>query len=442
MLLSESQLNHPVVQPIRGVLQRSTTIFLAIALHAVLLVVAYSVLYAFGVIQQLPTDQRLLTWDANLFHNLSQTGYDQATSGINAFFPLLPLVWHYTNMSAISVSILNACCTWVGVGLLAWSFQLSFRQILVALSAPMLFFGLVPYAEAFFFFFSTIMLVGLHQRKHGLVLVGLFLACLSRSAATLFVPAYLFAELLWWSRSAKLASLLRIITGLLAILTAVGGVMLAQYKSHGDAFAFFKVHDKLWGHKIRLPDVVLFSSGGFNILWLDAFALIISFICFISCAVLGIRWLKKSNPAEGAFPSKAVLFSMGYCVGAAFFIIFYQGGDLVGMARYVLASPFFVVLLWWCWTMPAPQQRKLLGIVVGTGLAVIVCMGGVWRFTSFYPGQAVVYFTLFLLYVVVYLAVSPNAARWYREAATGLYIVNVLLMVYLFVLFMQGIWIN
>lgn len=445
MLLSEPLLPSAATQQRPTLLRRrGSIILLAVLLHVLLGLAACSVLYTFGIIPHLPSNQVLLNWDAGLFYRLSQTGYDDPAGGINAFFPLLPLVWHFAGFSATTMSIINAGCAWLGIGLLAWGFRLSFRQTLVVLSAPMLFFTLVPYAEAFFLLWSSVMLVGMHRQRQALVVIGLLGACLSRSAATLFVPAYLFAELLWWGQPSWRASLVRMTTGMLAMVVAVGSVMFAQYKSHGDALAFYKVHE-LWQQKLRLPEQLFYSSAGINILWLDALGVLIALASLVACAVLGLRWLRHSRARQqqlGGLPSRAVLFSLGYCVGAGFFIVFYQGGDLVGTARYILASPFFVVLLAWVWTLPARQQRWLLGSVLGSGLLVVLAMGGIWRFSSFYPGQAVVYFTLFLLYALAHLAVSPNAARWHREAATGLYTLNLLMMIHLFVLFMQGIWIN
>ncbi len=150
----------------------------------------------------------------------------------------------------------------------------------------------------------------------------------------------------------------------------------------------------------------------------------------------------SGNKNEVVFPSKAVLFSLGYCVGAGFFILFYQGGDLVGLARYILATPFFVVLLRHTWSLPRQQKQWLLFAVLAVGLAIVWGLGGLWQFNSFYPRQAAGYFIVWLLYVVTYLAVSSEAVPWYRELAAGLYITNLLLLVYLHVLFVQGTWIN
>lgn len=417
---------------------------LVLVVHIALLLIAYTVLYTFGLVEQLPTSEKLIRWDVGLYYQVAQTGYSDATSGINAFFPLLPVVWRLTGLSAIGISLLNSICSCIGMGIIAWAFHLSARQLFVALSGPMLFFTMVPYSEALFILWGAFLLAGLHRHQYWLVLTGLLGACLTRSAATLFIPAYLFAELLWWGQHSWYKSLFRLTAGVLAIISAVGLVMIVQYRSHGDAWAFYKVHS-LWQHTFRLPEFPLHSSAGIDVLWLDAFALLVAMCSLLGCLLLGSRWLTSiiTKKYKGAgFPSKAVLFSLGYCVGAGFFILFYQGGDLVGLARYILATPFFVVLLWHTWNQPLQQKRWLVAAVLGIGLVIMWGLGGLGQFNSFYPRQAAGYFTLLLLYIVAYVAVTSGVVPWYRELTAGLYIVNMLFIIYFHLLFSQGVWIN
>ncbi|UOG73109.1 hypothetical protein MTX78_13340 [Hymenobacter tibetensis] len=422
---------------------RAALIFITIGAHVGILLITYFALYTLGIIQHIPNEVSLQSWDAGLFYRLSQTGYDDASSAINAFFPLLPVVWKLTGLNAVGISIMNGACGCIGVGILAWAFRLSARQILVSLSAPMLFFVMVPYAEALFFMLGALFLAGLHRNQYGLVIVGLLGACLARSAATLFIPAYLFAELLWWNQQPWHKSILRILGGILAMASAVGIVMLMQYNSHGDAWAFYKVHS-LWGQTFKEPTFPFHSSAGINVLWLDSFGLLIALCSMVFCLGLGYKWLLSGRKKfHGVvFPSRAVLFSLGYCFGAGFFIIFYQGGDLVGLARYILASPFFVVLLWQIWQLPPRQKVWLVGLLFVIYLLVVSSLGGLWEFNSFYPRQAILYYALFFIYVVIHLAVSSNSIPWYREMATGLYLVNLLLLIYFHVLFTQSTWIN
>ena len=444
MLLVNSPYLHRATHWTRTFTQNHITLIsLIIGLHVALLLAIYYTLYTLGIIQHTPSEVSLKSWDAALFYHISQTGYNDAASGTNAFFPLLPAIWKVTGLSAVGISLMNGACGCIGVGILAWAFRLSARQILVSLSGPMLFFILVPYAEALFFLFGALLLAGLHRNQYGLVILGLVGACLARSAATLFIPAYLFAELLWWNQHPWYKSAVRILGGILTIIVAVGIIMLIQYKSHGDAWAFYKVHS-LWGQAFQEPTYPLHSSAGINVLWLDSFGLLIALCSLVCCLVLGCKWLLSGHRKfQGAvFPSRAVLFSLGYCFGAGFFIVFYQAGDLVGLARYILASPFFIVLLWQAWQLPSRQKAWLVSLVFGVWLLVVSSLGGLWEFNSFYPKQAICYFALLFLYIMTYLAVGSKSIPWYREMATGLYLINLLFLIYLHGLFNQSIWIN
>ncbi|GAA3935355.1 hypothetical protein [Hymenobacter algoricola] len=416
-----------------------------LALHTLVLVALYSAFYAFGVISYAPGNDNLMRWDAGIFNRLALNGYGKVDSYVNAYFPLFAYVWRFTGFSPVQITIFNVLCTYAGAASLAHHFRLTGRQLLLILSTPMMMFVLVPYAEGMFFLFGALLLSGLHRHKLLLTVVGLLGCCLTRSASTLFVPAYLFAELLWWTTAAATPRMLRNVgLGLLAMGLALGTVMLIQYQTHGDPLAFYNVH-VVWAHWLRLPALPLVSTAGINVLWQDAFGLLLAVLATGLCFLLGLRWLAGwLRPAgeQDAPPSKAVVFSLGYCVGAGFFIVFYQGGDLVGIARYILATPCFGVLLWQFWQLSRPVAVRLLVAVVIIGLGIALALGIPFGFNSFTPGQAVWYFLLLLGYVVLHALSGKRLNIWYPEASALLYILNLVVLVYYHSLFLNIVWLN
>lgn len=205
------------------------------------MIAVYSVLYTFGLLDHPPDSDRLAHWDAGNYQAIAQQGYDRPDSGITAFFPLFPYLWRYSHVGVVGISIVNACSALAGMSILARSFGLTGRQTLVAASMPALVFTLVPYTEGVFFLFGSLLLVGLHRRNLPLTLGMLLLCCLTRAATTLFVPAYLFAELPSWSLNVSPKSLIRnVVLGLVVMATAVGAVMGIQYAPTGDPLAFYK----------------------------------------------------------------------------------------------------------------------------------------------------------------------------------------------------------
>ncbi|UYZ58525.1 hypothetical protein [Hymenobacter latericus] len=400
-------------------------------------------LYWLGVVNRLPTEQSLLAWDANLFRQIKEGGYPTAQSGLNAFFPLFPYTWRLLQVGPIGISAFNSACAFAGVGILSWAFQLSNRQILLLLSVPLMMFTAVPYGEGMFYLFGGMLLAGLHRERLWLTLVGLLGCCLTRSAATLFVPAYIFAELLSWMPFRSGWRLLRnLATGLFAIAAALGSVMLMQYKQHGDPLAFYKVH-ALWRHVYKIPTWPLRSSAGFDVHWLDALGLLIALLAIVACAALGIAWLVsvlRSQPENRKKVSKAVLFCLGYSAGAGYFILFYQAGDIVGMSRYILATPFFGVLIW-----QIGQQRLAYWAwaLMGIACMVLARASGVPQYVDgFSSSEAVTYFLFFAAYIAAYPLTTPSNSKWYRELAVGLYLLNLFWGMYFYNQFLNFFWVN
>jgi hypothetical protein len=413
--------------------------------HVAFLAVIYSILYAVGIVTYAPTGDLLISWDANWFSSVRNHGYDTYLEGQSniPFFPLFPYLWRVLRFGGLGISLFNGALFLLGMAWLGRAFSLRRRQILLLLSVPAVFICYVPYAEALFFLFGAVLLCGLHRSHLGLTLLGLLGCCLTRSAATLFVPAFVLA---CTSRADIPRLALRLSTGLLAIAATLGGVFFMHYKATGNPLIFFEAH-KQWGHVPHWPLATHgHSSAGLIMLWLDMLSLFIGSLAAVVCAVLGIRWLmglRKDVPP--AAPSRAVVFSLGYAVAAIAFILLYQAGDLVGSTRYVLATPFFGVLL-----AQAPRWQQLgrraqwywIGVAVVLCLAIAVWLGWPTHFPGFFPAETQWFFAVWIAYLVLYLLAAPGIWRYGREVQAGLYVANVIYQAFLFNLFLGAIWLG
>lgn len=414
--------------------------------HALLLLVLYACLYAFGMLDASPARGRMVVWDAGWFDSVRRTGYVATATGQSniPFFPLFPYLWRFTGLGGLGISIVNASLLLLGCAVLGATFQLPRRQLLLLAAVPSLFICLVPYAEALFFLFGAIFLRGLHRRHLLVTVLGLIGCCLTRSAATLFVPAFVLAEILaCTSRAHVLRTLGRIVAGLLAIALALGAVMYLHYLATGNFFALFDSY-KSWGHELRwaLP-ARMYSSAGIPVLGLDLLALLTGIVAALACAWLGLRWLRGWwLPTAPAAPSRAVVFALGYCVGVLAFLLLYQEGDLSNGSRYVLGTPFFGVLLVQLprWQQLAWATRWALAGGVGLlGFALAFWCGWPMRFPGFFPGEASFFFAVWLAYVGLHLA-AFSQGRYSRDISTGLYVTNVLYQLILLNLFLSEIW--
>lgn len=413
--------------------------------HLGVMVALYSVLYCLGVVRLAPTDSVLPRWDAGWYQSIRDGGYryyDDHQSNA-AFFPLFPYLWRFTGLGALGISLLNMLAGALGVSLLAAALPCTRRQGLLLASVPLLMFTLVPYTEALFYLFGALLLVGLHRRHTALLLLGLLVCCLTRPAATFFVPALLFTELLTGLRTRTAAAAGRTFgLGCLAMAVGVGAVMWLQHAQTGEWLGFYKAQ-RHWFHWWRMPGFPLHSSAGILMLWLDALS-----IGTATCAVLGTvyllasrAWQFRHRVASPAVP-RVVLFSLVYCACAGIFTVFQQGGDLANSSRYILGTPFFAVLLWAAWQRAHHWRTWAVG--AGLVLGVACLFGYPSRFDGFWPGQATWYFGLLDCYVAALLAAGGTPVRWalQRELSGAVYLFNVLMQVLLLNWFLEGVWLG
>jgi hypothetical protein len=417
-----------------------------VAGHALLLIVVYAALYAFGILTTAPSAKTLISWDAGWFDSVRLHGYVSGKGQTNIpFFPLFPYLWRLSGLNALGISIVNACFMFLGSVWLARTFALSRQQVLVLLATPPLFFCLAPYAEGLFFLFGAVLLHGLHRRHLAYTTLGLLGCCLTRSAATLFIPAFVLAEVLACISLAEVPRLLlRLLTGLLAMGAALGSVMYLHFRTTGDAFALFSSY-KNWGHEMQLPPTFdfLHSSAGVPMLGLDLLAMLVGALAIIACLWLSIRWLRGWwQPQPASPPSRAVVFSLGYCVGIFAFMVLYQDGDLANNSRYVLGTPFFSLLLvqlanWQ--RLKAALRWLTVGIALCVAIGLAIWCGWPARMPGFFPAESTFFFAVWLGYIACYLA-AFSATQYGREIRTGLYIINVVYQMVLFNFFIGGVW--
>lgn len=413
--------------------------------HIAVMTIIYSVLYCFEVVKQLPSDQVLGRWDAGWYQFIRDHGYsyDESKQSNVAFFPLFPYFWRCTGLSLLGISIVNLLTSLVGIALLVAALPCTRRQGLLLASVPLLLFTWVPYTEALFYLFGALLLVGLHRQHLGWLLLGLLGCCLTRAAATFFVPALCFAELLAWldTRATK-AGARNLLLGLLVMALAIGSVLWFQHAQTGEWLGFYKTQ-RHWYHEWRLPLLPLHSTAWKRMEWLDA----ISLAAALSAAISGIYLLAKHmgqprTPAAAQPVSKAVLFSLGYCVCVGVFTVFQQGGDVSNSSRYILGTPFFAVLLWAAWQRAHHWATWVLALV--TLAIVLYFLGFPNHFTDFSPAQSTWYVALVGGYVAASLAAGSTRSKlsFQRELSGAVYLFNTFMQVYLFNWFLDSVWLG
>ncbi|MDX5442643.1 MAG: hypothetical protein LPJ89_02540 [Hymenobacteraceae bacterium] len=411
-----------------------------VGLHLFLLLAAFSVLLFLGYNSQMPAPDNLSRWDVGWYLSIVENGYVYQEGQSNvAFFPFFPFLWKALSLGMRGISVLNAFLFLGSFIWLAQVFKLSRLQILFFLSVPSIMFMYVPYSEASFFLFSTILLVGLYKNNNYLILAGLFLCCVTRSSAVFFVPAVIFTQFISFQGTNK-AGVSRILYQTLLYLGAVAAAILfvglVQWQQTGQWFPFFGVQ-QYWKHEFKLPVYPLTTWGGTRLLWLDGPALWFGISAGLFCVYVLVRFFRESMPSIAI--NRAAVFSAGYVVAVALFIIFFQQHSIYSLNRYVFATPYFIVFLLTLVRQFSFSLKALCGVFLAS-LPLWLLFEAHERLDGMSHLQTVWYFILITLDVTATLTLNQKHLN--RHVIPVLYGINILLQLYLFDIFLKGEWVG
>ncbi|TGE27589.1 hypothetical protein [Hymenobacter metallicola] len=363
-------------------------------------------------------------WDVIHYLRIRDTGFSPESA---AFFPLFPFVWRWLGVSPMAMAGLNLGLFLLAFAALSAAFAFSRPHQLLLLSIPTLVFMGLPYSEALFFGAGVLVLLGWQRQSLALLAVGLLLSCLTRSAAFVLVPATLLTAYLtspdrpvFW-RQASVG------TG-----AATAGLLLSVYLHYRDTkrwFVFFEAQ-KLWDNRLRWPQLPLSNWGG-------SFPTHYEAVCFFLAlaAAVYLLYLLKQGPALPASTWAPRVFSLAYVAGVTFVTVATKGGVLVSLSRYVLATPYFLLLAVAALQTQWITNRRLLWAVGLTEVCWLLGFGSYGHIRSVL-GYSVL--TLYLLLVLACLHTHPRI----RQVAYGVLLpLNSVLLVVLLYRFLQNQWV-
>lgn len=418
-----------------------------IAGHFLFFITLYGILYLLGIFTVWPDADTLMQWDANWYYSIVEGGYlyHEGQQSNLAFFPLFPYIWDIASLGPVGISLLNLLLMIGGIVLLNRSLRPGNKWLLLWLSVPVLFFCYVPYSEAVFFFAGSLLLYGLRHNPL-YAAVGIFLACLSRSASMVFIPVLIFISIVQYRvRGDKQFFWMNFCWYLSAAIIATLLVQWVQYLHTGKFFILFEAQAQ-WGRVLSWPSLPLTTWGGGDLLWLDGLAFLAGVLAAMVCLLLLIR--KWNKPMSSLSP--AWLFASGYIAMVTLAAVLFSGKDphgntsIYSLNRFVFATPYFMVFLFFggrylCWD----NSRSLA--FLGVCVAVFLMMGAY----SYLPElsdfpipvfKTKIYFGLMLLYALLWYKVASgngNGKYW-----IPLYLLNVMVQLLLFHRFLLGHWIG
>lgn len=396
-----------------------------------------------------PSAENLLQWDSGFYYSISQHGYEYYWyRGSNSgFFPFFPYVWRWLHLNVWTVCIFNFVIYVTGVYLLFKRFKFSVSQTLCYMSIPSAIFFFLPFTEAFFFLFSSMLLIGLQKDSNIMIVVALFLCSVTRGTAMFFIPAIICVQLF----SSRIISIKKaVINTCLYIFSTLLGlfvVVLVQYYQTYEWFAFAKVQTKFYHHFLAWPGFPLISFGDNKLLWLDGMALFFGFLAVVLCVIFAIRFLMRKD--DGIFQHKAFWFSATYLAMVVFYSVFYTDSNREGLTpinsinRYVFASAYFFVFV-----KEGLNLFKMKGyqyffyFIVGFLTWLALGFGQPVRFieTRFESEhRATIFFCMMAAYTFAFLHLKKAPERYY--IAGSLFVLNLILSVYILSLYLRGEWV-
>ena len=307
-------------------------------------------------------DSTVLVWDANYYHEIKEHGYRRIAAKENncifAFFPFFPMVWKITGFSPVGMVFFNFLLFAIGFFLLFKLFQTHSQKYTISfllLSLPFMVIFFIPYTEALYYLLFICAAWGFVKKKYWLYFISMTLAAMTRNALTLIVTAIICTEIIFLLQERKIAkSLKRLLWMTLPLLLGTIIVVIIQFLQGSNSIFNFLSAQSYWGHRFSLSNfskIFDWSHEGFGMniptfMMVTIPALVYVIILFLKCC--GIWKIKSSSFAVNVENKENYLWVLCLfaCLASSFMVIFFQGSNLHGLSRYVLASPNLSIALY------------------------------------------------------------------------------------------------
>lgn len=304
---------------------------------------------------------KMLHWDAQLYFQIKENGYDMQSAGgdyIFAFFPLFPLIWKITHMSSTMILFFNYLLYVISIVLIIKCFHTQDVEkrntfTAIAICTPMLVVFLIPYSEGIFMLTATIALWSIYKNRYTTYFIAALFMSMTRPSVTIIGVALLFSEIYFWFEHRKLTVAFRsFVFKMLPLIFGVLIVSLIQL-AYGSAslFKFIEVQ-KYWGFQLQFPQQLTDWAH-------EQFGTNVSLLVLLlpaSTVYLGYHVLRNifnkthgsqvENYRTAKYRKEYIfVFSLIYILGTILSILFFRGGSLNGISRYILCTPFYYITL-------------------------------------------------------------------------------------------------
>ncbi len=396
---------------------------------------------------------KMLHWDAALYYQIKENGYDLQSAGgdyIFAFFPLFPFIWNITHLTTTLLIFFNYILFAASVIFIARIFNTQDagkRNPYVALSicTPLLAVFLIPYSEGIFMLTAAVALWGIYKNKYAIYFTSAFLMSMTRSSVTIIGMALLVTEIYFLLRHRSIVHFLRSFgLKLLPILAGVLTVSVIQHSYGSDSLFQFLEVQKYWGSQLQLPGHLTdwsYEQFGTNI---SLLLLVIPASGFYLAKYAVKNLMNKQHHTYEKVPlteeymkEYLFVFSLLYMLGIILSILFFRGGTLNGISRYILCTPFYYVALFLLKEKLSDVQdlkKTVAFMLLLVTTAVVLTFSeyaGTWNFTD--TG-----FALLFMQLAFFIFAGLAKKKWLIVCYV---IITAIWTSYLFNMFISNAWI-
>lgn len=371
-------------------------------------------------------EQNLLNYDAIHYQQIAVFKY----VGMEvAFFPLFPKIWGLLNLTAFGASVMNAIIFLLSLYFLKNALKIEKKWFPFILGIPGVVFFMVPYTESFFFLGSTLMIIGIKRDEFLITSIGLLIACLSRPAFTVFIPAMVILFVLKKGTLKNKIKRLGLYIGVMILGAILVG--LIQFADTGEWFQYFNAQGE-WDNSLRIPSLPLRSWDDQLVIRYDGLALLIGLVCSGILIKELIKTIKRKEPSK--IPIE-VLFSLLYLAGISFAVLLFRGGSLFSLNRFVFSTAFFIVVLHYYLTLKWEITWK-------TSLFIFLGFNVYWLlFGSYVHIAFLMKFVLLSIFLWIFLLMKLNNDKVWKMAYWFSLIVMFQFQIYLIIRYLDGKWI-
>ncbi|MBN2481902.1 MAG: hypothetical protein JXB19_09190 [Bacteroidales bacterium] len=398
-------------------------------------------------------ESKLLHWDAQLYLQIKENGYDTESAGgdyIFAFFPLFPLVWRITQMTLPMIIIFNYILLIISIILIInhFNFQNDGNRNLyaaVAICSPMLAVFMIPYSEGLFMLTATVALWGIYKNKYPVYVIAALLMSLTRSSVTILVISLLVTEIYFWFGHHRLDWSMRSFgLKVLPLITGILIVSFIQYSYGSESLFRFMEVQKYWGFQFQFPRHLTDWAH-------EQFATNVSLLLILlpaSTVYAGYHayryiFKKRGGPylktliADAYRKEYLFILSLIFMSGLILSVLFFRGGNLNSISRYILCTPFYYVALFIMKEKlsdikPVIKMMFFMSFFIITATTLSLSgYSGSWNFSD--SG-----FILFYLQLSFFIFTYLSRNKW---LVAGYAVLTAIWTSYLFNMFLSDVWI-